>query len=431
MRNGFIKFAAITATLILLCSVLLTGCAEGKLTPLNQPTVPENTTSEKAAGDKANNDTQNSGNITEESTKAPQESTTGSGGKETEPSDKGGNRSSGSSVKVKALYLTGWTVSSTAKLNHYVELANNTEINSYVVDIKDDDGYVGYESQVPEVREIGGWMKKYDADKVLKTFHDNNIHVIGRIVCFKDTVLSSKKPELAIKDKRGGLYESKNTDGKMITWLNPYEKGSWSYLVDIAKEAVDKGFDEIQFDYIRFANDGKKENMDFSAYSDPREKPINDFLDYARKELPGVTLSADVFGIICESPGDTEGIGQNLENIGKNIDYISPMAYPSHYASGQIVNNVKFAKPDLEPYGVVYQTLLKARDRISKVEGYKAGVRPYIQDFTASWLSKGYYQTYGPEQVKQQIKAVYDAGYDEWILWDAANTYDEAALSKK
>lgn len=423
MRNGFMKFVAIFAVLFLLCSILLTGCAESKLSPLDQPTVPENTTTGKT--------TSNEVGVTEQS-KNPQESTsTENGDKETAPSDKDASKPSGSSVKVRALYLTGWTVSSTAKLNHYVELANNTEINSYVVDIKDDDGYVGYESQVPEVREIGGWMKKYDADKVLKAFHDNNIHVIGRIVCFKDTVLSSEKPELAIKDKRGGLYKTKNTDGKTITWLNPYEKGSWSYLIDIAKEAVNKGFDEIQFDYIRFANDGKKENMDFTAYSDPREKPINDFLDYARKELPGVTLSADVFGIICESPGDTEGIGQDLENIGKNIDYISPMAYPSHYASGQIVNKVKFPKPDLDPYGVVYQTLLKAKDRISKVTDYKAGVRPYIQDFTASWLGKGNYQSYGPEQVRQQIKAVYDAGYEEWILWDAANTYDEAALLKK
>jgi hypothetical protein len=107
------------------------------------------------------------------------------------------------------------------------------------------------------------------------------------------------------------------------------------------------------------------------------------------------------------------------------------MSYPSHYAVGQIVNKVKFDKPDLDPYGVVYNTLLKAKDRISKVDGYRAQVRPYLQDFTASWLGKGYYQSYGVDQVKQQIKAVYDAGYDEWILWDANNHYSEAALQKK
>lgn len=334
-------------------------------------------------------------------------------------------------IKVKALYLTGWTVGSTKKVEHYVNLANTTEINSYVVDIKDDDGYVGYESKLPEVVEIGGWKKKYDVDKVLKAFKENNIHVIGRIVCFKDTILSSAKPELAIKDLRGGLYKTKNTNGEMITWLNPYEKGSWKYLVDIAKEAVEKGFDEIQFDYIRFCNDGPKKNMDFSAYTQPKHEAIDEFLDYARKELPGVVISADVFGIICESPADREDIGQNLDTIGKNIDYISPMAYPSHYALGQVVNNVKFAKPDLDPYGVVYNTLVKAKNRIAEISDYKADIRPYLQDFTATWIGKGNWQTYGPEQVRQQIKATYDAGYSEWIMWDANNTYSEAAFEKE
>jgi len=109
-------------------------------------------------------------------------------------------------IKVKALYLTGWTVGSDERLQHYVDLANRTEINAYVVDIKDDDGYVGYESNIPAVREIGAWKSKYNVDKVLKTFHDNNIHVIGRLVCFKDPVLSSKKPELAVKSVNGGSW---------------------------------------------------------------------------------------------------------------------------------------------------------------------------------------------------------------------------------
>lgn len=416
MSKGFLRFTAIFATLLFSSSLFLTGCTAGKLLPVKPP---ESTAQAQNTSDNSDVSTQQGSTAAATTANDPA------------PSEEPVARPDGLDFKAKALYLTGWTVSSTAKLEHYVELANNTEINSYVVDIKDDDGYVGYESQVPMVREVGGWKKKYDVDKVLKAFHDNDIRVIGRIVAFKDTVLSSKKPELAIKDIRGGFYKTRNTDGKMITWLNPYERGSWPYLVDIAREAVNKGFDEIQFDYIRFANDGAKKNMDFSAYTEPKDKAINEFLDYARKELPGVVLSADVFGIICESPGDTEGIGQNLETIGMNIDYLSPMAYPSHYAAGQIVNNVKFPKPDLDPYNVVYNTLVKAKNRIAKVKGYKAGVRPYIQDFTASWLPKGYYQDYGPEQVRQQIKAVYDAGYDQWILWDALNTYSEDGLLKE
>jgi hypothetical protein len=202
-------------------------------------------------------------------------------------------------------------------------------------------------------------------------------------------------------------------------------------MISIAKEALEKGFDEIQFDYVRFPNDGPKKAMDFGNTTNKKHEAIEAFLAYARQELPDAILSADVFGIICESPADTEDIGQYLEYIGRDMDYISPMAYPSHYAVGQIVNNVQFNKPDLEPYGVVYNTLVKAKDRISKVENYRAKIRAYIQDFTASWLGKGYYQKYGPEQVKQQIKAVTDAGLDEWILWDADNTYSEAALEKE
>lgn len=330
-------------------------------------------------------------------------------------------------IKVKALYLTGWTVGSDERLQHYVDLANRTEINAYVVDIKDDDGYVGYESNIPAVREIGAWKSKYNVDKVLKTFHDNNIHVIGRLVCFKDPVLSSKKPELAVKSVNGGSWR----DNHNLTWLDPYNKDSWPYLIEIAKEAVEKGFDEIQFDYIRFPNDGNKKSMSFNTGGKEKHEIINEFLAYAREQLPGVVLSADVFGIILESPADTEDIGQYLEKIVKDVDYISPMVYPSHYAVGQIVNGVQFMKPDLDPYGVVYQSLVKCNNRLAQVEGYKADVRPYIQDFTASWLGKGYYQSYGPEQLRQQIQAVYDAGYEEWICWDANNTYSEEAFLKE
>ena len=332
-------------------------------------------------------------------------------------------------IKVKALYLTGWTVGIDEKLQHFIELAKTTEINAYVVDIKDDDGFVSYESNVPAIREIDGWKRKYDVERVIKAFHDNGIPVIGRLVCFKDPYLSSQRPELAIKHVNGGLWKDKNSGH---TWLNPYNEDTWKYIVDMAKEAVKLGFDEIQFDYVRFP-DGKRSTMDFGNTEMEKYEAINKFLEYARKEIPAeIPISADVFGIILESPEDTEDIGQYLEVIGKdNVDYISPMVYPSHYAVGQIVNDVRFAKPDLDPYGVVYNSLVKGKRRIEAVEGYKAKVRPYLQDFTATWLDAGYYQEYGPEQVRQQIQAVYDAGFEEWILWDPKNTYSESALKKE
>lgn len=327
-------------------------------------------------------------------------------------------------VKVRALYLTGHTVNKDDDLNHFIELAKKTEINSYVVDIKDDDGKIGYATNIPLAKEVNGWQSKYNPEKVIKEFHKNGIYVIGRLVCFKDPILANQKLDRAIQSTKGGVWR----DRKGLAWLNPYNKDNWEYIVEVAKEALAKGFDEIQFDYVRFSNDGVKSTMDFSQYKQKRHEIIDEFLAFARKSMPGEAISADVFGIICESPGDTEDIGQNLEYIGRDIDAISPMVYPSHYASGQYVNKVLFIKPDLEPYGVVYNTLLRSKDRISKVPNYKVKVRPYLQNFDAKWLGKGYWQEYGVQQVKQQIKAVYDAGYEEWILWDPSNTYSEEAL---
>lgn len=416
--------------MVILASMLLfTGCNSSKLAPSN----PENTNHEPTGqeGLQLQATGEMSSNIIPENTATTDgESTTNSTlNQEPGSSDKAvGNENT--PPKVKALYLTGWTAGSTARVDHFIELAKNTEINSYVIDIKDDDGLVGYESQVSEVKANGTWKKKYNPEKTLKAFHDNDVHIIGRLVAFKDPVYSIKRPDLAIKNVGGGLWK----DNKKMSWLNPYNKDVWVYLVSIAKEAVEIGFDEIQFDYVRFPSDGKKKNMDFSGIDQEKYQAINEFLAYAAAELPGIPVSADVFGIIFESPADTEGIGQYLEEVGKDIDYISPMVYPSHYAYGQIVNKVEFAAPDLDPYNVVYNTLAKGKERLSKVSNYKASVRPYLQDFTASWLlpknGKKMYQEYGADQVREQIKAVYDAGYEEWILWDPSNTYHEEAFLK-
>lgn len=427
------SFPARAIAYILASMLLFSGCSSSKLntpgaenagigtseTELTQTEAGE-TTSNSAAqdntADNTNNTTDNTNNTAgDTAADSAQEQTAGAAEEQTAEAP----------VKAKALYLTGWTVGSSKRVDHYVELANKTEINSYVVDIKDDDGFVGYESQLPEVQANGTWKKKYNADSVIKAFHDNEIYIIGRIVAFKDPVYSVKRPDLAIKSVGGGLWK----DNAKLTWLNPYNKENWEYLISIAKEAVEKGFDEIQFDYVRFPSDGKKKNMDFSGTEQEKYQAICEFLSYAKAQIPQAPISADVFGIILESPADTEGIGQYLEYIGKDVDYISPMAYPSHYAYGQIVNKVKFDAPDLDPYGVVYNTLLKGKGRIEQVSGYKAKVRPYLQDFTASWLRpKNMYQEYAAEQVRQQIKAVYDAGYEEWILWDAGNSYHEDAL---
>ncbi|MFZ5989209.1 MAG: putative glycoside hydrolase [Bacillota bacterium] len=340
-------------------------------------------------------------------------------------------------VKVKAIYITGSSAGNNKFLDRIIDLVKTTELNAVVIDVKED-GKVNYKSELGSVKEIGAYHQLYDVDHVVKRLHDNGIYVIGRVVCFRDNYLATKRVDLSIKRTDGTVWKE---NGK-IAWANPYNKEVWRYNLDIAKEAIRKGFDEIQFDYVRFPT-ARKADVNYGENAPPKADAISGFLKESAAEINemGVQLSADIFAIVCESSGDIEGIGQVLERVGMDIDCISPMIYPSHYANasrgmmgngvGQSINGVIFRAPDLRPYEVVYNALLKTKDRITKVPGYKAKVRPYLQDFTATYLPKGYYQKYGTEQVRQQIKAVYDAGYEEWILWDAANTYTEAAFLKE
>ncbi|MGI6084402.1 MAG: putative glycoside hydrolase [Acetivibrionales bacterium] len=332
-------------------------------------------------------------------------------------------------VKVKALYLTGGIAAK--NIDHYIDLANKTELNSLVIDIKEN-GYINYESQIPLAQELSLYKKVYNVEELLKKCHDNNVYVIGRIVVFRDNGLSKKKPEYGIKKPNGSLW----TEGKHGSWTNPYIPEVIDYNIEIAKEAVKLGFDEIQFDYVRFPTASSKQ-VEYGESPPAKTVAINEFLKKAAEEIKkvkDVPVSADIFGIVIESDRDGKAIGQLFDEIGMDIDYISPMIYPSHYANasngifgngvGQSINGVLFTAPDLEPYNVIYQALLKAKSRISQVPGYKAKVRPYLQDFTIK-MKEGYYQEYGAKQVREQIQAVYDAGYEEWILWDGSNTYSE------
>ena len=341
-------------------------------------------------------------------------------------------------IKVKAIYLSGTSAGTSNILDRYINLVNSTELNAIVIDVKES-GRVNYLSSVPTVAENGLYNKYYDVDKVIKKLHDNNIYVIGRVVCFRDDGLASKRADLAIKRVNGTIWK----EGAQGAWTNPYMEEVWRYNIDIAKEAASRGFDEIQFDYVRFPT-AKKSEVNYGSNVPSKVETICSFLKMAKEELHDgmdVPVSADVFGIIAESKSDGEAIGQDIEKVGLDIDSICPMIYPSHYANagkgvmgngvGQDINGVKFTAPDLKPYEVVYNTLLRVKERTSGIQGYNAVIRPYLQDFTATYIkNKLYYQEYGVDQVRQQIKAVYDAGYEEWIFWDGRNTYTEAAFEK-
>lgn len=329
--------------------------------------------------------------------------------------------------KVKGIYITGNTVAYTEKFNKLLELVKTTELNTVVIDIKDDEGLMTYASSLPDV-EFAGANKKVrikDIDGVLKLLKENNIYPIARIVTFKDRRAGDKYANLAVKNKNGGIWRDRNG----MSWLNPYNRESWDYIVDIAEEAAVKGFKEIQFDYVRFPTDGDLKAIDYGADAEKQKaEAIAEFLSYARERLQsmGVVVSADVFGLVTTDTGDM-GIGQHLESIAKSVDVVCPMVYPSHYAKG----SYGVAEPDFEPYKIVNKSMTVAQKRINAIQGNEkaALLRPWLQDFTASYLDR--YKKYGAKEVRDQINAAYDAGQNEWILWNAGNIYTKGALNKE
>lgn len=327
---------------------------------------------------------------------------------------------------VKALYLKPGSFQNEKRLEHYIDLANRTEINAYVLDIKNDSGKLTYKSEIPDVLAAKASDTNIDIRKVINKLHENNIRVIGRIVAFKDGVMTNHRPDLAIK--HNGKVFSQNGSGQ---WMDPTNHGSWEYIGAIVTEAMDFGFDEIQFDYVRFPETSLYQ-YELQNHEEGKERRdyIEGFIEYIRGIVPeGTILSADIFGWPLISTRDTGEIGQTVETIGTNLDYISPMVYPSHFdRNGQNINGIKFVKPDLQPYEVVYNTLLVGKKRIESVEGYKLKCRPYIQGFSAKYLPAGYWTEYGVEEYRAQIQAVYDAGYEEWIFWNAPNDYIEEAF---
>ncbi len=328
-------------------------------------------------------------------------------------------------VKVKGIYMTGNTVGIDKRFNALINLIDKTELNAVVIDVKNDEGLMTYSTDLPDVKFAGANEKILikDIDRVLKLLNEKNIYPIARIVCFKDKKAGNKFAQLAVKNKNGGIWRDRGG----MTWLNPYNKESWDYILSIAKEAAIKGFREIQFDYVRFPTDGDLRSINYgvNTQENTKEKTIAGFLSYAHKHLTsmGVSVSADVFGLVTTST-DGMSIGQHLEIVAKSVDVICPMVYPSHYGRG----SYGIDEPDFHPYKIVNHSMKTAKYRIDQLqwEGKKALLRPWLQDFTAKYLPK--YKLYGPEEVRAQIKATYDAGLEEWILWNAGNNYTASAL---
>lgn len=314
-------------------------------------------------------------------------------------------------AEVKGVYATGWMAGSAKWFPRIVKFIDETEINSLVIDVKDDTGTISYRSEVPLAKELGVSESKIGSPAaMMKILREHNIYPIARIVVFKDPFLARQKPEWAVKDINGGLWH----DRKGLCWVDPYNQSIWDYIIDIAKEAISLGFQEIQFDYVRFTSDGDLKRCVYPYNNgELRQDVIKNFLQYAKDKLKpyNIPVSADIFGLTTSATDDL-GIGQQFEKIIQSVDIVCPMVYPSHYAPGTFGLRI----PDLHPYDTVYHGISDARKRIDKAGVSNTQLRPWLQDF-----SLGNY--YGRAQVQAQIQAVHDAGIREWIFWNPSCRY--------
>lgn len=334
-------------------------------------------------------------------------------------------------VKVKGIYVSAHVAGTKSMMDEIISHIDETEINAVVIDVKEDEGRVTYAMDVPLVTETEASVNYIsDLPGLIGKLKAHGIYVIGRVVAFRDPYLAEVKPEWSLKTKDGKTYR----DSQGLAWIDPYRREVWDYLAQIGEAAAEDGFDEIQFDYIRFSAGKGMEDVvipEEETEGLSRTDIITDFTRYARERLEpkGVFVSADVFGTIIGSDGDAGIIGQNYKAMAGGLDYICPMIYPSHYGDG----NFGLDHPDLHPYETIAGALKGSRrilegtpSEATLSAAFASGetsviVRPWLQDFTASYLE--HHIEYGPEEVRKQIQAVYDSGYEEWLLWDAKCTY--------
>ena len=324
---------------------------------------------------------------------------------------------------IRGIYVSGWIAGSGEPMERLIRLVDETDLNAMVIDVKNDYGMLTYRSSLPEVRAVGADREPAvrDMAALLRRLKAKRIYTIGRVVVFKDPLLARAKPEWAFHTKSGALWR----DRKGKPWVEPYRPEVRAYNIAIAREAAELGFDEIQFDYVRFPDNGAE--MDRAVqYHNPegwtKREAIGRFLRDAREALhaAGAAVSADVFGLVTTARDDM-GIGQTWREIAQAVDVISPMVYPSHYAAG----TYGIRHPDLEPSAVVRHALDDAgkRNRVLAAEGKRpARIRPWLQAFTASWLSP--HRPYRAEEIREQIRAAEAAGVKQFLLWDPACTYD-------
>ena len=330
-------------------------------------------------------------------------------------------------VDVIGCYV-GLNLNTKERQDYWLNIADTTELNALVIDVKADTGKITYQMDADWLQEMGICLNLYpDMPGLLKTLKEHGIYTIARVVCFKDNFVDEIHPEYMLYNQDGTMYK----DNKGDTWMNPYNQDTWKYIVDISEQAVKDGFDEICFDYIRVATNGMSK-VDFSDAPEgvTLEDTIAAFTKYACNRLKptGAFVSASVYGAVIRSATDARLVGQNYVEMSRYLDYICPMVYPSHYAKSYAGIDV----PDAKPYELILSEMQSSANKLSVLaeeqETY-AEVRPWLQAFTASWV-KGHI-TYNGSAVRKQVDATYDAGYKSWFLWNASANYPDGSFLKK
>jgi len=318
------------------------------------------------------------------------------------------------SAIVRALYVNRFGVQSTKRMAKMIAIADSTEINALVLDMKDEFG-LNYKSAIPAVaRNAGTAGTVRDLKALLDTLKAHDILPIARLVVFKDSVTARLNPAWTIRKADGSAWR----DHQGLAWVNPYNRELWEYNLSVAEELVKLGFGEVQFDYIRFPEPYKSLPQQVFPDSKGQSKPevLAEFLKTAnaRFDKLGVRTTADIFGLVTTVKGPLE-IGQEWEKIAPVTDVLLPMVYPSHYPRGSF----GVARPNAEPYKIIYTAIKRARERNEKLGIHgRENVRPWLQAFSLGQPK------YDASHMREQIRAVYDAGYDGWVLWSPGSNYD-------
>jgi hypothetical protein len=319
-------------------------------------------------------------------------------------------------TEFRAIYITSWTAG-IRRFNVLLDMVTRSHLNAMVIDIKDSTGKVGYDSKVPLVAQTGAHEKRIrDLDGILKQCREKKVYTIARIAVFQDPNLARARTDLAVGLGGKGVWK----DRKGLAWVDPASKEVWDYNIAIAKEAAAKGFDEVQFDYVRFPTDGKLKAMSYPVYKRdvPKHEIIRRFFEYVDQQMKPVDVltSADIFGLTTMVDNDMN-IGQRIEDVADYVDFVCPMIYPSHYPK----MHLGLKNPADHPYRIIYDASLRGMKRL---EGKRAKMRPWLQDFKLGAV-------YDKQMILDQIQAARDAGVSGFAMWNARNVYTESAYLEK